>query len=65
MIYFRRWSATSNNYHAIVTNLQFPLQERQGGLIGIALDAKWYEPLSDSDEDRDAATRAMDFQLGW
>ncbi|KAI3778007.1 hypothetical protein L2E82_06955 [Cichorium intybus] len=38
--------------------------EKQGGIIGISLDIKWYEPFSDSDEDQHVATRTMNCGLG-
>lgn len=43
----------------------YELQNEQGGLIGIALNSRWYEPFSNADEDTEAAARAMDFELGW
>ncbi|OAY28592.1 putative beta-glucosidase 41 isoform X1 [Manihot esculenta] len=44
---------------------QSHFKAKQGGQIGIALDSKWYEPISDADEDKDAAHRAMVFAIGW
>ncbi|CAA3006101.1 beta-glucosidase-like [Olea europaea subsp. europaea] len=40
-------------------------QESQGGRIGMINCTFWYEPLTDSEEDRAAAARELDFVLGW
>ncbi|WOK92445.1 beta-glucosidase 1 [Canna indica] len=40
-------------------------QAKQKGRIGILLDFAGYEPLTDSQDDKDATQRARDFHLGW
>ena len=40
-------------------------QPSQGGLIGLAVDCEWGEPLTDSEDDKEAAERHVLFQLGW
>ncbi|XAR65846.1 Beta-glucosidase [Bertholletia excelsa] len=40
-------------------------QESQGGQIGLVVDCEWAEALSDKIEDKNAAARRIDFQLGW
>ncbi|KAI4374608.1 hypothetical protein MLD38_012587 [Melastoma candidum] len=40
-------------------------QKGQGGEIGISLVGKFAEPYSENVEDKDAATRTIEFGLGW
>lgn len=40
-------------------------QDKQGGQIGLVLDCEWAEANSDKIEDKSAAARRLDFQLGW
>lgn len=41
------------------------IQEKQGGKIGIVMHAIWFEPYSNSSEDKLAAERAQSFFLNW
>lgn len=40
-------------------------QDMHGGEIGLVVDCEWSEALSDKVEDKNAAARRLDFQLGW
>ncbi|XP_008450457.2 cyanogenic beta-glucosidase-like [Cucumis melo] len=40
-------------------------QARQKGVIGITLVSIWYTPYSNSEADKKAAIRSLDFALGW
>lgn len=41
------------------------VQERLGGIIGIALDTKYFEPYSKSSKDKAATARLLGFNIGW
>ncbi|KAK4487535.1 hypothetical protein RD792_005817 [Penstemon davidsonii] len=52
--------------HAHAVNVYRKLfQKNQGGKIGITNNSHFFEPLNDTDEDRDACIRALDWMLGW
>jgi len=40
-------------------------RQEQKGAIGITLNMDWREPLTDKEDDKAAAGRALDWQLGW
>ncbi|XP_006820740.1 cytosolic beta-glucosidase-like [Saccoglossus kowalevskii] len=40
-------------------------RKNQGGQVGITLNCDWAIPASESEADRDAADRALQFGLGW
>jgi beta-glucosidase len=40
-------------------------QAKQKGIIGITNNCDYREPLTDSDKDKEAAQRALEFYLGW
>ncbi|KAG6497034.1 hypothetical protein ZIOFF_044919 [Zingiber officinale] len=49
---------------AAVSVYQKKFKDTQGGLIGLVVDCEWAEPFSDKLEDKLAAERWLDFQLG-
>ncbi|XP_027341060.1 beta-glucosidase 42 isoform X2 [Abrus precatorius] len=40
-------------------------KDKQGGQVGLVVDCEWAEPNSDKIEDKSAAARRLDFQIGW
>ncbi|KAL8122276.1 hypothetical protein AgCh_018861 [Apium graveolens] len=52
--------------HGTATNIYRKMYKQvQNGIVGIAFDSFWYEPITNSTEDIEAAGRAMEFNLGW
>uniref|UniRef100_A0A5B7AKE1 Putative beta-glucosidase 18 isoform X1 n=1 Tax=Davidia involucrata TaxID=16924 RepID=A0A5B7AKE1_DAVIN len=52
--------------HAKVTKLyRERFQAKQGGFIGMVVCAFMYEPLTDNELDREAASRALAFKVAW
>lgn len=53
------------SHAAAVSVYREKFKAQQGGEIGIVVDCEWSEPFSDKVEDKVAADRRIDFQLGW
>jgi beta-glucosidase len=52
--------------HAVVVDLyRNKYQGIQKGRIGMSNNCDWREPATDSEKDRAAAQRALEFFLGW
>lgn len=41
------------------------MQAQQGGSIGIVISGTYYESMTDKKIDKDAASRALAFTIGW
>ncbi|KAM0855157.1 hypothetical protein ACQ4PT_049956 [Festuca glaucescens] len=53
------------SHAAAVDNYKRNYQAKQGGSIGIVIEMKFYEPLTNTTEDILAAQRAMSFEIHW
>ncbi|XP_023884565.1 beta-glucosidase 42 isoform X1 [Quercus suber] len=50
---------------AAVSIYRSKYKDKQGGQVGLVLDCEWAEANSEKNEDKTAAARRLDFQLGW
>ncbi|RYR44067.1 hypothetical protein Ahy_A08g040441 isoform C [Arachis hypogaea] len=50
---------------AAVSIYRSKYKDIQGGQIGLVVDCEWAEANSDKIEDKSAAARRLDFQIGW
>lgn len=52
--------------HAVAADIyRRKYKEKQGGVIGMVIDASWFEPLRDTPADRWAVQRAQAFNAAW
>ncbi|CAI9760875.1 unnamed protein product [Fraxinus pennsylvanica] len=60
------WSFSVSGYVFVAVDIyKKNFQNLQGGKIGVTNVTQWYEPLNDTTADKEAASRAVDFALGW